>query len=343
MAFRIFTGIIFSFFIVMTTWADELELNPDHPQEYIVVKGDTLWGISARFLKNPWQWPRIWKGNKQIHNPNLIFPGDLLRLYYVDGRPQISAHSPNHVRLSPQIRSRPASEAIQTIPLDKIKPYLIWPLLVSQGELANAPYIVSFADEHLIGGAGTRIYVRSITKEGGVSSFLVVRPGETFVDPETGEVLAYEALFVANTRLQRYGDPATLLLTRTTMEVLIGDRLIPLIEEDIPLSFLPQLPETRISGRIIDVEGNLSQFGLHDVVVIDRGSEDGVKEGQVLIIYQAGEVVRDEITRRVGANVKLPDEQAGLLMVFRTFERVSYAIIMRAEEAMHTLDIVISP
>lgn len=337
-------GLLISLIITIgTPLADEIVLNPSHPTRYIVVKGDTLWDIAGRFLQSPWQWPKIWKRNPYIRNPHLIYPGDVIVLTYdASGRPWLSLANQQTTRLSPQIRSEPSEEAIPTIPINAIRQFLTNAQVATKNEIDNAPYIVSFAEEHLIGGAGNTIYVRSIDA-GTTDRYTVFRPGDVLKDPETNEILGHEALFVADTELVRTGDPATLRLLRTGMQAIVGDRLLPVRDERIPLNYYPRAPEQAIKGHIIGVLGGVTQIGQYSVVVIDRGRREGLEPGHVLEIYQAGPVIRDVVSRYSTKKVKLPNEKAGVLMVFRPFERVSYALVMRATRPMHTLDIVQTP
>jgi LysM repeat protein len=345
MTFRTFTAIFFSFLISIAAAAGEIVLNPSHPDRYTVVKGDTLWDIAGRFLQAPWDWPKIWKRNPNIRNPDLIYPGDVIVLTYdASGRPWLSFESdynPSSTRLSPQIRSRPIEEAIPTIPINAIKQFLTQARVVSKQEIDNAPYIVSFAEERLLGGAGDTIYVRAIDSNN-IDRYTVFRPGDALKDPDTDEILGYQTLFVADTLLQRTGDPATLQLRKTAMQAIVGDRLLPVPEERIPLSYHPRAPEQMITGHIIGVLDGVTQIGQFSVVTIDRGRSEGLEPGHVLAIYQTGPKIRDIVSKHP-SDVTLPNEKAGMLMVFRSFDRVSYALVVHATMPMHTLDSVQTP
>lgn len=316
-------------------------LKPDHPDRYVVVKGDTLWDISAKFLRDPWYWPEIWQVNPQIANPHLIYPGDVLTLVYIDGKPRLMLER-GTVRLSPKVRSEPLEGAIPTIPLEAIKPFLVGALVVSKEQIDAAPYIVSSAGEHLITGAGDRVYVRGLT-DGSQVRHNVFRPGGPYIDPETQEVLGYEAVHVGMADLQREGDPATMLLSETTREAIDGDRLIPVPEEPFQPYFMPRPPEQDVNGQIISVYDGVSQIGQYHVVAINRGTRDGLEPGHVLAVYRAGNLIKDPVTPDPRDTVQLPDERAGELMIFRTFERVSFGLVMRGTMAMHVLDKVTNP
>jgi hypothetical protein len=322
--------------------AGDVELNPAHPDRYTVVKGDTLWDIAGKFLSRPWQWPEIWHGNPQIENPHLIYPGDVIVLNWVNGRPRLQVGVPSEMRLSPQVRSTPLAAAIPTIPMKVISPFLTRPQVVSANTLGQAPYVVALADEHIVGGAGNRIYVRSI-EDSTYGTYTVFRTGIPYQDAETGEILGYEALYMGDSHLEQTGDPATLLLTRTDKEIRIGDRLLPLAPEPFRINFAPHAPRTRIRGHIISVVDGVSQIGQYSVVALDRGTADGIEAGHVLEIWQKGPVIRDIAGSRYGESVTVPEQRAGQLMVFRPFERVSYALVMRATRFIHVLDIAQTP
>ncbi len=320
--------------------ADDL-LRADHPDQYTVVKGDTLWDISGRFLRSPWRWPDIWYVNPQIANPHLIYPGDVLELVYIDGKPQLRMRR-GPLKLSPTVRSTPWDGAIPTIPVDAIGPFLTRPYVLDKDQLDSAPYIVDFADEHILGGAGQKAYVRRIDETEPLK-YEIVRPGGPYKDADTGEILGYEALYIGTSELQRTGDPATVFINSTDLESVIGDRLIPAGEEKATANFTPHAPAQPVEGSIIAVMNGVSQIGQYNVVVLDRGANDGLKPGTVLRVDQRGEVIRDVVTPDSRDTVTLPDEEAGLLMVFRTFERVSFGLIMHASRVMHVDDRVRNP
>lgn len=320
--------------------ADEL-LRADHPDQYTVVKGDTLWDISGRFLRSPWRWPDIWYVNPQIANPHLIYPGDVLELVYIDGKPQLRMRR-GPLKLSPTVRSTPWDGAIPTIPVDAIGPFLTRPYVLDKDQLDSAPYIVDFADEHILGGAGQKAYVRRIDQTEPLK-YEIVRPGGPYKDADTGEILGYEALYIGTSELQRTGDPATVFINSTDLESVIGDRLIPAGEDKATANFTPHAPAQPVEGSIIAVMNGVSQIGQYNVVVLDRGANDGLAPGTVLRVDQRGELIRDVVTPDSRDKVQLPDEEAGLLMVFRTFERVSFGLVMHASRVMHVNDRVRNP
>jgi hypothetical protein len=324
-------------------------LNPRHPESYVVQRGDTLWGIASMFLRDPWYWPEIWQINPQVENPHLIFPGDTLSLAYLDdGRPviqlergpQVAQGGGGFERLSPRVRSEPLEEAILTIPYETIAAFLSRPRIIERGEVDDLPYIVAHR-EGLIGSQGRDVYVRG-TEEPVGSVFNVVELGEELVDPDTNDVLGYQGIYVGQGRLDRTGDPGTLRMLDTEREAVVGNLLMN--EEDVtPLNFVPRSPDTEIEGQIMSVLSGVSLIGQYQVVVINRGSEAGLEPGHVLRVFQAGRTIRDTQRGAIGQKVRLPDEPAGTMMVFRTSERLSYALVMEVTTPLALLDIVRTP
>mgnify|MGYP003573045045 FL=1 len=336
-------GMVFAALLAVSAFAADVVLNPEHPDRYVVVKGDTLWDISAMFLRDPWLWPEVWYVNPQIANPHLIYPGDILTLVYVDGKPQLRmTRGYPTVNLSPSIREQSLDQAIPTIPADVIQPFLNRTIVVGENELETAPYVVQAADEHVVTGAGDRVYVRGIdnTDE---AMFDIFEPGDAYIDPDTNEVLGYEALYAGSGPVQKFGDPATVLLTETTREVRLGDRLRPADRSYVTPYFHPHAPAAGTEGHIISVIDGVTQIGQYNVVAIDLGTREGMEVGHVLQIFQKGEVIRDTVSGKRGDKVKLPDEKAGYVMIFRTFEKVSFGLIMEATRSIHINDLVRTP
>lgn len=322
--------------------ADEIILNPAHPETYVVVRGDTLWDIAGRFLQKPWQWPEIWRENPQVHNPHWIYPGDELRLIYVDGKPQLTVGRPSELRLSPQVRVSPLEQAIPVIPMNAVRQFLTRPKVVNAGELESAPYLVDFAEEHVVGGAGDRVYARGMGASA-VDGYMLFRPGPAYRDAKTNEILGYEALYVGDASLERGGDPATLQVTRTERETVIGDRFLPIEQETMQMNYLPHSPAKLVEGHIIHVVDGVSEIGQFQVVVIDRGLADGLETGHVLDIFRSGRNERDIVSKKAGDRVDLPREKSGTLLIFRPFERLSFGLVMKATRALHINDAVANP
>ena len=319
----------------------ETLLRPDHPTQYTVQKGDTLWDISGRFLRSPWRWPEIWNVNPQIANPHLIFPGDRLELVYVDGQPRLQLTSRGVLKLSPQARSEPWDGAIPTIPIGDISPFLSRPYVLDPAQADAAPYIVSFGADHIIGGTGVRAYVRALEESGG--KYHVVRPGAPYRDADSDEILGYEAVYIGTVEAMSSGDPATVYFNSSEREAILGDRLIPSSGDVSWTNFTPRQPADDLSGSIIGVKEGVAQIGQFNIVVLDRGAADGLEPGHVLRVDQRGETIRDVVTPDSRDTVKLPDEEAGLLMVFRTFERISFGLVLNAVRPIHVLDRVRTP
>ena len=324
---------------VLQRMSDPVPLASGHPDEYVVQVGDTLWDIAGKFLKDPWYWPEIWYVNPGIANPHLIYPGDVIGLVYIDGQPRITNLRGSAYRMSPQARVTPLTEAINTIPYEAVAAFLRSGKIIEKNEADSLPYFLETRGDHLIAAAGNEIYVRGLAGAQPGSRYNVVHIGDPLRDPDDNRLIGYQGILVGDGTLRRGGDPATVVLTDTSQEAIKGDRLIP-ESVDVPLNFFPKAPSSVIDGRILAVVGGVTQIGQYMVVVMNRGSGDGLAVGDVLTVFQAGEEVRDRIK---GGKVKLPDEEAGTVMVFKTYDRVSYGLVMEATEALHVLDFVRNP
>ena len=306
------------------------ELKSGHPDRYTVVKGDTLWDISSRFLDSPWLWPEIWHANPQIANPHLIYPGDVIGLVYIDGQKRVTTikRGPDSgvVKLSPQARSTPLSTAIPSIPLDAISQFLTETRIVDREVMDAAPYVLVGKGDRLLTGAGDTIYARGDVA--GHKKLGVYRSSTAYHDPETNEFLGLEAKSVALAKVKSVaGEVATLDVTRSSEEILTGDRLLPTDNRIINSTFHPSAPDEEINGYMINVLNGVSQIGQYAIVVINKGERDGVKDGNVLAVFKKGSLVIDPYTKE---KIELPSERAGILMVFRTFEKVSYGLVLQA-------------
>ena len=323
----------------------DVRLQEDAPLHYTVKKGDTLWAISKKFLKDPWQWPEVWTtNNTKVTNPHLIYPGQELILVYRNKHPRIVpsgdlALENQTARLSPQVREVPLDQAIPTIPIDIIREFLRGPRVVSKEELNRAPYVVEFNEEHIAGASGMAAYVKNI-KDPVLSSYAVVRRGQPYRDPETRELLGYEAIPTAEGELRELGKVSVVDLVSSSREVNIGDRLLPEESGLFEANFYPHAPAGAVGGRIIAVFNGLSQIGQYQIVTINRGTNHGLEPGHVLSILQAGRRAKDPYTF---GKVQLPDEYGGVLMVFKVAPKVSYGLVMEATRAIHVLDKVEKP
>lgn len=306
------------------------ELKTGHPDEYVVQKGDTLWDISAKFLEDPWRWPEIWKMNEQVSNPHLIYPGDLLRLIYVDGKPRLVVDR-GVVKLSPKIRTTTHDEAISSIPLDSVREFFTQNKVISRKQLKKAPYMVSGPESRIMVAAGDTLYMRGQAEEG-VSIYSIFKEGDKYVDPGTGDVLGVRAESKGTARyLNTSGEISRMEVIESVGEVSVGDRLLPLEQDQLDPQLFPKIPDSVVSGEIISVEGGVSQIGVLDVVGINRGRNANLDVGHLLAIMEAGEVVRDRVD---GGTVKLPDEQAGMLMVFKVYDRMSFGLVLESGKAL---------
>ncbi len=326
--------------LLFTSWVQAApELRSDHPERYTVVKGDTLWDISGRFLNNPWYWPEIWHVNPQVKNPHLIYPGDRLALVYIDGKPRVTkVASSDVVKLSPQIRSEAIDTPIPTIPLDAISSFLTETRIVSPEELNGAPYVLEGEDGRIITGAGDRIYARGDKPADKVGIF---RRTKEFVDPETGEFLGLEARSIGSGNVTaENGEVLTLQLTKSNQEIRIGDRLLTGENRAISTSFVPSSPDSQVEGQMMAVDGGVSQIGQFDVVAINRGERDGLEAGNVMSVLKSGNRVRDPVT---GETIELPSERAGLMMVFQAYEKMSYGLVLQATRPLSVGDKVTNP
>lgn len=318
------------------------EISPNAPDVYTVKKGDTLWGISSMYLVSPWRWPELWGMNMdQVRNPHLIYPGQVLFLEKVGDRARLrvgEALQPNgEGRLSPRVRSTELDRSgIPTIPLEKIEPFLNQAIILNSNELASAPRVVAAPENHVVVTRGDIAYVRGDL--GTNSNFRVFRdPAVPLTDPTTREVLGYEAYYLGAAELTRRGDttaggevvPDTFTITHSKEEIRPGDRLTPVPPREF-INYVPHSPQDPISGQILKVYGEALNAGQYQVVAISKGARDGLEIGHVLALWRDGERVLDKTDSRRNW-IKLPNERHGTLLVFRTFDRTSYALILSVQ------------
>ncbi len=326
-------------FMAAAAMAQSAELKLGYPERYTVVEGDTLWGIAGRFLKNPWEWPKIWRVNEQIENPHLIYPGDVLVMTQVEGAPQLRVLRRETVKLSPTVREQARREAIPTIPPNAIYAFLTAPLVIDADALDDAPYIARGVRNNVLLGKYQQFYARGLT-DAEQEGYQLFRPGLPFIDPDTEEVLGHEAKFLGTARVLRYGDPAKLEIVSALMEINAGDRLQPITPDLALPHYFPHAPDTDVRGRILSTVRGVAEVGPFDVVAISLGTREGIEEGHVLRIMRSPGEGKDPVTGKVFA---IPDESAGLMIVFRPFERVSYALILNTDQAVHIGDVVQTP
>ena len=311
----------------------------DHPDEYVVQVGDTLWDIAETFLKDPWYWPKIWYINPDIVNPHLIYPGDILGLVYIEGRQMVAPIHASSYRLSPEARVTPLNEAVTSVSYDSIAAFLATGAILEKGQIRKMPYLVATRGDHILAAAGNEVYIRGLKNDTLGQRLNVVHVGEPLVDPDNNKLVGYQGMLVATGTLRRAGDPATLALTDSNQEAKQGDVLIS-TTVDLPLNFYPRAPSSRIDGQIISVVGGVTQIGQYQVVIMNRGSGDGLAVGDVLTVYQKGAKIKDRVK---GGSVRLPDEPAGTVMVFKLFDEIGYGLVMEATQAIHIHDYVRNP
>lgn len=341
--------------------ADEVKLKPDHPERYTVVKGDTLWDISSRFLKSPWHWPRVWRINEAIKNPHLIYPGDVIVLRYVDGQPELTVlrneklpaagaapstePTPSEPsvagtdRLSPRVHATSLDRAIPTIPPNLIVPFLTQPLAVGDNELDRAGYVTVGLDNRIALGNQSEFYARGV-KGADSEYFQIFRPGKALKHPETGEILAYEATYLGDARLLEPGDPTKMIVTGVKQEIVPTDRLLAAPPRAALPYYFPHAPSKPVQGYVISALNAVAEVGSYTVVAISLGAREGIEEGHVLRIMRHVGSHKDPVTR---GSYRLPDEESALLLVFRTFEKVSYGLVLNATRPVHMLDTVVQP
>jgi hypothetical protein len=329
-----------------------LVVNPNAPDSYVVKRGDTLWGIAKVFLRDPWFWPEIWQVNPQIQNPHLIYPGDTLRLVYIEGKPTIMLQRGDAARVLPRVRSQPFEGAVTAIPYEIVAAFMSKPSVLAKEQIKDAPYVLATRDMHVVMSDGNTLYARGFSGPVELGThYNVVHVGDALRDPDDGNrIVGYDGIFTGAGHVTRIGDPATLIMTESARETLEGDKLFA-GGVDVPLDFIPSAPKIKTDGRIIAVSNGVTVIGQYDVVVINRGARDGLAPGNVLAVFQTGSVIRDTVNRgflngmsRLSApKVRLPDERTGTFMVFKTFDHLSYGLIMEATDVIRVADRVENP
>lgn len=334
-----------------------IELADNAPDKHTVVKGDTLWGISGTFLKSPWRWPEVWQLNReQIQNPHLIYPGDIVYLDKSGATPRLrlgrtvggsgdmaaagNGRGANRdMRLEPVVRAENLDRnAISTVSLAEIEAFINRPLIVDERGLVESPRIIATQEGRVYLGPGDKAYVRGI-KNDAIGTWHIYRPAKPLVDPDTRKPIAYEALYLGTGQIVRKGDPTTIQIVGNAEEIGEGDRLVP-ADPARTVNFVPRAPEKSVAGRIVSVYRGVNQVGRNSVVALNIGKNQGLDVGHVLSVQQFGRVATDRDTREL---VKLPNEPIGQLMVFRTFDNISYGLIVDASQSISVGDGVVNP
>lgn len=338
---RIISALILAVAATLAGAADQvMKLADGAPNQYVVVPGDTLWDISARFLKEPWRWPEIWRMNKaQIKNPHRIYPGDVIVLERdANGRPFLRLES----KLRPEVHAEQIPEAIPPIPPNVIEPFIAAPLVVEAGQLDSAARVVATQQDRVFLGKGDIAYVANATP--GQKDWQVYRNGAPLYDPDPSDskrILGYEAFHLGTAMQTRSGDPATFEILTAKQEIGRGDRLLPAVRPPL-VDYIPHRPENNVDGRIISVYGGVGSGGRLSIVSISRGNADGIEIGHVLALERNRVVSqRDELDRKV--NIVIPSERYGLAFVFRTFEHISYALVLQSDGTIEANDFVRTP
>jgi len=348
----------------LASYADELQLQENAPDRYVVVKGDTLWDISAKFFKDPWKWTQIWGYNKDsIKDPHWIYPGNVV---YLDPNtrtltvgesgsataPAINASdaipsagetpyaSSGIVKLSPKVREIPSNhEAIPVISLKDIGPFLRRPLVIGEAELKDAPRVDgTYGQRHLLGPEDAA-YVNNMPQNKGFR-WQVYRPSATFTDPDTEEILGYEVSYLGEAVVEKFDKVSTLKITHAVLEIQKGDYFAQ-AETEFSSNYQPHAPSGKIDTKVISIYGGVRQAGQNAVVTLNKGKRDGLENGHVLALYQKGEVIKTK--GWFTPNTVLPDMRYGLLFVFRVFDKVSYALVMETKFPVQILDRASTP
>ena len=330
-------------------------LQRDAPRRYVVQPGDTLWDIAGRYLRAPWYWQQLWQANPNLAAPDRIYPGDVLVLSKdMDGTPHLTRER-RTVRLSPQVRTAPLDSAIPTIPVASLRAFLQSPRRVTAAELAHAPYVVAVGDGQLVAGNDARLYIRGLGADA-PSRLALVRPDSAYAWTDVSADRSPRAIPVGEVEILRQAaepaeeisgngeaEIATARFVRALREARPGDRLLPVREAALAEDLHPRTPDRPVATRIVSVYGGISQIGRFDVVALadsDEARPAALTRGDVLDIYQAGDTVIDPVTDEP---LRLPERRAGRLMVFDADGDVSYALVMRAERAIHVGDIARTP
>lgn len=333
---RIISALILAVTAFCASAEEPLQLVDNPPDRHIVVRGDTLWGISGKFLKQPWRWPEIWNMNKaEIKNPHWIYPGDVIMLDYVNGKPRLkigkSVGSTGNGRLQPKVYSEAVQQIVPSIPSNAIEPFLSQPLIIEPGAHDNVARIIASQEDRVFMGSGDTAFVVGIP-DASVVNWNIFRPGKALKDPDTGEVLGHEAFFLGSARLVQPGEPASVSIMIAKEEIGRGDRLLPTPPANI-VAYVPHRPEQEISGKIVSIYGGLREGGASSVVAINRGRNDALEVGHVLALYRNRiSFGYDEKGKKV--STPIPEERYALVFVFRVFDRVSYALVVESAKSV---------
>ena len=344
---RIISALILAVTAVCASAAEPLKLVDNPPDRHVVVRGDTLWGLSGKFLKEPWRWPEVWNMNREeIKNPHLIYPGQVVYLDRSGKTPRLRLGKPVKSRsgtdkLQPHIYSDPIQQAIPSIPPNQIEPFLSQPLVVEQGELDTVPRIVAGPEFRGMMGNGDQAFATAIP-DASVVRWNVFRPGKPLIDPETGNTIGYEAFFLGNANLVQPGEPAALQITVAKEEIMRGDRLIPAPPVNI-ISYVPHRPDNQVAARVMTIYGGVSEGGRASIVSLNRGKNNGLEVGHVLALFRnrISSSIDEDTMQRV--DTPIPEERYALVFVFRVFNGVSYALVLESSKPVTVGDYARNP
>jgi len=329
--------------LAFPAFSDDLTVKPDAPSRYTVARGDTLWGIAGHYLQSPWRWPELWRMNRdQVRNPHWIYPGNVLVLDYVNGRPRLSLASDvqREVKLSPQARPEELDRAIASIPAEAIEPFLARPLVVDPAQFAAGPRLVAGPDERLTITQSDRVYASGVTENG---TWQAYRLGKQLLDPDSKEVLGVEAVYGGDLAVDKLRpDIQTLTVRNVAGEVLVGDHLVRAPKAAF-VNYVPRRPEEDLRGKIIAVYQGIDGAAQYSTVAINLGARNRIEPGLVFGIYKKGNTITIADAAGKKRETQLPTEQAGSLFVYRVFDKVSYALVLDSLGALYVGDSVATP
>ncbi|MBK9447210.1 MAG: LysM peptidoglycan-binding domain-containing protein [Betaproteobacteria bacterium] len=317
------------------------------PERHIVVPGDTLWGISAKFLKEPWRWPEVWRMNsEQIKNPHRIYPGDVIVLDRdASGNPmlRLASKGNSNGKLQPKIYSEPVNQTIPSIPPNVIEPFVSEPLIVDDISVNNGARIVAMQEERVFLGPGDKAFVVGASDRPNQELWQIYRPGKPLLDPEDNKtVLGYEAFYLGTAKQQQPGEPGVFEIRTFKQEIGRGDRLLPANPPQL-VNYAPHKPDTAIEARVASVYGGVGAAGRGSIITLNRGTSNGIEVGHVLAIYRNRSDTFRNYETDAKETVDLPNERFGLVFVFRTFARVSYALVLNSNGSVNLNDLLLNP
>lgn len=347
---------------LLASAADQVRLRADSPESYTVQEGDTLWDIAGQFLEEPWLWPEVWQINPQIANPDLIYPGDVIELDYVNGSPVLRlsrGEAPTElrtVRLSPQVRREPLLSPIPAIPLDLISSYLSENSVVSAAAFDDSPYLLGERSGHALAATGDEVFGRGEWTPG-VITYDIVRRGRDLEDPDNGEMLGVEALFVGSATIDVSNtEEAVLTIDRSVQEIRKGDRLLPRRSEALDSSYLPTPPPYDVDAAIVSIGAGDSIGGMYDTLILNVGTADGIEVGHLLTLQQPVVEMEDDLgetgawqrTKQVfgfddSHIAAFPGANIGSVLIYRVFDEASLGLVLKSSDAIRLNDRAVTP